>query len=95
MWSYRLPKCEAIRGVTPERLSLLAHFLKFKLYNYVSAFLKNNHASTAFCPSRWSITETCIGYPKRKKPDPIQTRNRVGWGLKTNFFLKNIETCLI
>ena len=30
--------------------------------------------------------ETCIGYPKRKIPDPIQTRNRVGFGFENQFF---------
>ena len=31
-------------------------------------------------------TETCIGYPKRKIPDPTQTRNRVGFGFENQFF---------
>ena len=36
--------------------------------------------------TKTSLTsETCNGYPKRKKPDPSQTRNRVGLGTENQF----------
>ena len=31
-------------------------------------------------------SETCIGYPKRKIPDPTRLKAEMGSGLKSNFF---------
>ena len=31
-------------------------------------------------------SETCIGYPKRKKPDPISGLSRVGFRFENNLF---------
>ena len=31
-------------------------------------------------------SETCIGYPKRKIPDPTRLKAEIGSGLKSNFF---------